>query len=210
MTAATVDNMLCIYGAHPTFPNTNTIANTNYPDAFIALYAARRDRVTVSSGLYRQIKTEFITLKAAVNAGSNYTQEKNEAIANLKLLQEKALMATVINYVNSAKTKLNVASPPVSDKAGAIHDLSECVGFVHGFKAVATTQRKITDAQISDILESLKSPLVGSTTMYEFANTPSATIISLEDLMNYIQAIYGFTQTEMDGFNYNWITTEGR
>ncbi len=210
VTAATVDRMLYIYGAHGSFPNTNTAANTTTPDAYIALYTARRDRSANTTGLYRQIKAEFIKLKAAVNAGSDYNQEKNEAISSIKLLVEKALLATVVNYMNSAKTKINKDMPTDAEKIGAIHDLSECVGFVHGFKGIAQSNRKITDAQINQLLTYLNAPAGGSSTMYLFATEPATTIDGLDDARDYVQEIYGFTDAEMTDFNANWISAEGR
>lgn len=210
VTAATVDRMLYIYGAHGSFPNTNTAANTTTPDTYIALYTARRDRSANATGLYRQIKAEFIKLKAAVNAGSDYNQEKNEAISSIKLLVEKALLATVVNYMNSAKTKINKDMPTDAEKIGAIHDLSECVGFVHGFKGIAQSNRKITDAQINQLLTYLNAPAGGSSTMYLFATEPATTIDGLDDARDYVQEIYGFTDAEMTDFNANWISAEGR
>jgi len=210
VTAATVDRMLYIYGAHGSFPNTNTAANTTTPDTYIALYTARRDRSANATGLYRQIKAEFIKLKAAVNAGSDYNQEKNEAISSIKLLVEKALLATVVNYMNSAKTKINKDTPTDAEKIGAIHDLSECVGFVHGFKGIAQSNRKITDAQINQLLTYLNAPAGGSSTMYLFATEPATTIDGLDDARDYVQEIYGFTDAEMTDFNANWISAEGR
>ena len=98
MTEASVDKMVCIYGAHPTFPNTNNLANTTTPDAYIALYAARRDKAD-GNGFYTKTKDQFIKLKAAIAAGNNYNEEKNAAIAEIKLLIEKSLMATVIKLL---------------------------------------------------------------------------------------------------------------
>jgi hypothetical protein len=210
ITETSVDRMICIFGAHPSFPNTNTLANTSYPDAYIALYTARRDRLANNSGLYRDIKRQFIKLKAAVKAGSKYDQEKNEAISALKLLMEKAIFATVINYINGAKTDLDIASPTANDKVSALHELSECVGFVHGFKALAQSNRKITDTQINQILAYLKNPIGGSNTMYLFGTSPSTSIADLDALKTYIKNIYNFSDTEMNEFNYNWISTEGR
>lgn len=210
LTSATVDKMVCIYGAHPNFPNTNTLANTSTPDAYIALYTSRRDRTANATGLYRDIKGQFLKLKAAVEAGNDYKKEQNEAISSLKLLMEKAILATIINYANSARVKIDKESPTDADKVGAIHDLSECLGFIHGFKAVAQANRKISDTQIEQIMEYLKSPIDGESEMYLFATSPAESVNSLVELRNYIKGIYNFTDSEMNDFNFNWINSEGR
>lgn len=207
---AIVDKMVCMFGAHPNFPNTPTASNTPTPDIFIANYTARRDRTANSTGLYREIRNQFIKLLAAVEAGDEYKEEQQEAISSLKLNIEKALMATVINYANSARVKIDKESPSESDKAGAIHDLSEAVGFTHGFKAVPQGDRKITDAQIDQILTYLKTPAGGNSTMYLFGTNPSTAKEELVTLRTYIKDIYNFTDTEMNDFNFNWINSEGR
>jgi hypothetical protein len=210
LTPAIVDKMVCMFGAHPTFPNTTNSANTDFPDAVIANYTARRDRTGNSTGLYREIRNQFIKLLAAVEAGDEYKEEQQDAITSLKLNIEKALMATVINYANSGRSKLSNESATDADKASGLHDLAEAVGFTHGFKAVPQADRKITDAQIDQILNYLKTPAGGSSTIYLFATSPNTATPSLLDLRTYIQEIYGFTTSEMNDFNFNWINSEGR
>lgn len=210
LTPAIVDKMVCMFGAHPNFPNTPTASNTPTPDVFIANYTARRDRTANSTGLYRVIRDQFIKLLAAVNAGDEYIEEQQDAITSIKLNMEKAILATVINYANGAKLKIDKETVTDSDKAGAIHDLSEAVGFTHGFKAVPQTDRKITNAQIDQILTYLKSPASGNSTIYLFGTSPASSVESLTDLRAYIKDIYNFSDTEMNDFNFNWINSEGR
>ncbi len=209
ITPETVDKMLCIYGAHPNFPNTNTAANTPTPDAVIALYAARRDK-NDGNGLYSQIKNQFLKLKAATIAGDAYLDEQNSAVAELKILLEKAIMATVIHYGFAATSKLNSTTPTPLLMAGALHDLGENVGFVHGFKTVPQAQRKITDAQIDEILALLLAPAGSDATMYKFVTNPESEIPKIGQFQQKIKAIYGFTDAQMEDFKYNWIALNNR
>lgn len=209
ITPETVDKMLCVYGAHPNFPNTNTALNTTTPDAVIAMYAARRDKAD-GNGLYSQIKNQFIKLKAASVAGDSYLVEQNDAISALKILMEKAIMATVIHYGYAATTKLTNTTPTPLVLAGGLHDLSENVGFVHGFKAVPQLHRKITDAQIDEILALLLAPAGDEATMYKFITDGVNQLPNIALYQQKIKAIYGFNDAEMTDFKNNWIALNKR
>jgi hypothetical protein len=209
ITAETVDKMISIYGAHPNFPNTNTAANTPTPDGFIALYAARRDK-NDGNGFYTKTKAQFLKLQAAVAAGVNYNQERDEAIAEIKLLMEKALMATVVHYGFTAITKLSTTSPPATTLSSGLHDLGEAVGFTHGFKAIAAAQRKITDTQIDEVLSLLLAPSNADASMYKFVTNGTTELAKITLAQQKIKAIYGFTETEMDEFKNNWISVQAR
>lgn len=203
-----VDRMLALYGAHPSFPNTNNVANTPYPDYAIALYAARRDK-NDGKGLYTRIKQNFITLRAAVQAGDKYKSEQQQALNELYLNLEKALMATVINYNYAAIDKFSKTNPTDVDLGNALHDISESVGFIHGLKGVAQEYRKITDSQIHDLLALLNAPYNGPATMYKFYNSPTE-LAKLNTAIQTIKNIYGFTDDELNDFKRNWIADQGR
>jgi hypothetical protein len=209
ITAATVDQMVAIYGAHPNFPNTNTAANTPTPDAFIALYAARRDK-NDGTGLYTKIRDQFIRLKAAVEAGSEYNDERDAALASLQLNIEKAIMATVIHYGHTAITKLTSTTPTPATIAGGLHDLGEAVGFVHGFRSLPTNERRISNAQIDEILNLLLAPATTEGTMYRFVTEGANTLPNVTAAQNILKTIYGFSSAEMEDFKQNWISIQGR
>lgn len=209
ITTATVDKMIRIYGAHANFPNTNTIANTSTPDAFIALYTARRDK-NDGTGFYTKIRDQFIKLQAAVKAGSEYNDERNEAIASIKLLIEKSIMATVINYSYAAIPKFTSGTPTASSNASAIHDISESIGFIHGFKAIPAAHRKISDAQIDELLGLFYAPSNADASVYKFVTNPVTETTRISDVITKIQSIYGFTNAELIDFKTNWISAQGR
>ncbi len=209
ITPETVDKMLCIYGANPNFPNTNTASKTPSPDAFIATYAARRDK-NDGNGLYSQIKNQFLKLQAAATAGDVYVEEQNSAIAELKILMEKAIMATVIHYGSAATTKLTNTTLTPALIAGGLHDLGENVGFVHGFKAVPQAHRRITDAQIDEILALLLAPANAEATMYKFVTNGATELQKIAQFQQKLKAIYGFTDAEMNDFRFNWIALNNR
>lgn len=204
-----VDRMIAIYGAHPNFPNTNTAANTATPDALIALYAARRDK-NDGNGLYTRTRDQFIRLRAAIAAGSSYNSDRDAAVAEIKSLIEKAIMATVINYGHGALTKLTTSNPPATTISGGLHDLGEAVGFTHGWKSIPQSQRRITDAQIDEILTLLLAPAGQEGEMYRFVTDGVNTLGNITDMIALIQNIYGFSNQEVEDFRQNWISVQGR
>lgn len=204
-----IDKMVAIYGASPAFPNTNNAANTPTPDAYIANYAARRDK-NDGNGLYTRIKKSFLKLQAAVKGGAQYNTEKDQAIADLKINIEKALMATVANYCHAGTTKLSATTQDSSTIAAALHDLGEAVGFIHGFKAVYPSNRKITDAEIDQLLNYLNFPPDGTPSTYLFIQQGATQLPKIVDALTLIQSIYGFSSTEMDEFKQNWVSVQGR
>ncbi len=209
LTLADVDKMISVIGASPAFPNTNTAANTTSPDALAALYMARRDK-NDGNGVYGQMKANFIKLQAAVKAGSAYDAEKNEAIAAIKLNIEKGMMATAINYGYAAITKFTTTNPPATTLSGGLHDLGEAIGFIHGFKAVPQQHRKITDAQIDEILVLLNAPANADATVYKFITEGASELQKITQAQAKIKAVYGFSDAEMLDFKQNWISAQGR
>jgi hypothetical protein len=206
----TVDKMISIYGAHPNFPNTNTSSKTSTPDAFIALYAARRDK-NDGNGLYSKTKNQFIKLRAAVVAGTDYKAERDEAISEIKQLMEKSLMATVIHYGYAGVTKLSTTNPPASTISGGLHDFAEAIGFTHGFKAIPQSHRKITDAQVDEVLNLFLAPSNNlEASMYKFVTSGTTELSKISQAQQKLKAIYGFTDVEMEEFKNNWISVQGR
>lgn len=204
-----IDRMVAIYGASPAFPNTNNAASTPTPDAYLANYAARRDK-NDGNGIYTQIKKAFLKLQAAVKGGSKYDTEKNQAIADLKLNLEKAIIATAANYCHSATTKLSATTQDSVSIAAALHDLGEAVGFIHGLKAVYPSQRRITDAEIDQMLNNLQFPPDGTPATYLFVSQGPTYLPKLQDVLSAIQSVYGFSSAEMTDFKQNWVSVQGR
>ena len=206
LTEASIDQLVKAFGAHPTFPNSDAAANN--PDVYAAKYAARRTRST--GGFYLDIKKNLITAKAAIVAGSAYNAERDQALNEFKLNWEKSAVATTINYLLGAYAKLNKANLTNTDRVDALHDYSEAVAFLHGWRTIPQKHKKITDAQIDALLTLLKAPYNATPTSYEFAKNPSANIGKFEEAINQIKSIYGFTDQQVSEFAFNWVSQEKR
>lgn len=209
ITPATVDQLVAIFGAHPDFPNTPTAGKATNPDKYIANYAARRDK-NDGLGLYSQAKNALIKLQAAVKAGSDYNEERDEALAAFRETWEKVNFATVINYCHSVISRMSATNPTDSDKANALHAYGECVGFVHGWRTLPQAYRLITDAEIDALLVLLNAPYDGTPTSYTFATDPVNQLSKLTQVIQQLKTKYGFSDPEIEDFKQNWVAVQGR
>jgi len=220
ITEATIDRLVEIYGAKPGFGNNERNSDPNR-DRFSAQYAARRSDTANANSLYAQIKRNLITAKAAVKAGSAFNQLRDQALADFKLNWEKALAATVINYCHSTLDGLRAPNRDDGIVAGAMHAYSEAVGFLSGWKAVPPSQRRITDAQIDELLDLLRAPYnqTANAQSYLFLSTNSATaqLYRLDGrndpntgVIERLAQIYGFSNAEVEDFRRNWVNVQNR
>lgn len=207
LTNETVDRVIAIFGANPTFPNTPTTSKTAKPDKFMANYAARRDK-NDGKGYYSQMKNAFLKLQAAVNGGSDYNKERDEAIAEIRLTWEKINAATVINYCHSVVTTMSKTTTTDAEKGSALHAYGECVGFIIGWKNA--TNKRISDTQIDEVLTLLNVPNAGKPTSYKFITDPINQLPKLTQIITKLKSIYGFTDSEIEDFRNNWVSVQGR
>lgn len=200
-----VDRIVSLWGAHPSFPNSDR--HTTNPDRLSAAYAARRDKAD-GNGFYSIIARELIRAQAAAKAGSDFDAEKADALTKVRSSWEESIMATVINYGYSVITKLASTNPSDADRSSAMHAYGEMVGFITGWRGIP--QKRITDAQIDDLLTKLRAPVTGDWKCYEFWQQPSTTLTDIQALMNSLQSIYGFSNSQMEDFRQNWTAVQDR
>ncbi|GAB4339105.1 MAG: hypothetical protein OHK0038_18140 [Flammeovirgaceae bacterium] len=208
VTSATIDQILCIYGATPVFANTDNSSQGSNKDDFAAKYVARRTKST--GGFYLDIKAALIKAQAATKAGSEYRPELEEALTSFRQNWEKAMAATVINYLYAAISTLSATNPTDNAKASALHAYSEGVGFLHGFRTIPSAYKIITDGQIDQILILMKAPHNASPSSYLFVNDSFNQLPQLQKTIDELQKIYGFTNAQMEDFKKNWISEEKR
>lgn len=206
VSSATADQVLAVIGGNPTFPNT-TSAKSPRPDGFVSGYVARRDK-NDGKGFYSQLKSHLLKLQAAEKAGSNYLRERQEAIAGIRITLEKANAATIINYCHSVTSLMSNTNPTDNQKASALHALGESIGFAHGYKTIAN--KKITDAQIDEILVLLNAPANGTPTCYKFVTEPETELVKLQTVISKLKGIYEFSDQDINDFKTNWITSQNR
>lgn len=220
ITEATIDRLVEIYGAKPGFGNNERNSDPNR-DRFTAQYAARRSDSANANSIYAKIKRNLITAKAAVKAGAAFNQRRDEALADFKLNWEKALAATVINYCHSTLAGLTAPTRDDPTIASAMHAYGEAVGFLSGWKAVPASQRRITDAQLDELLGLLRAPYDQTANaqshLFLSANSATAQLYRLDGrndpnvgVIERLQQIYGFTDAEIEDFRRNWVNLQNR
>lgn len=203
----TPDRIVALFGAHPDFAGSNNANLHNNPDRFIANYAARRDK-NDGSGFYSKIQNGLIKLQAAVKAGNTYDKQQQEAIEQIFQNWEKGSAATAVNYIYEVLAKLSATNPDDATIASALHSYSEVLGFIHGFRTVEG--KIITDAEIDEILMLLNVPVGQTPTTLNFLSSPATELPKVLQVLDKIQSIYGFTDTEMEEFKRNWVSEQNR
>ncbi|MBV6652301.1 MAG: hypothetical protein KI786_01005 [Mameliella sp.] len=209
LTTATVDRLVQIFGAHPDFPNSNNGSSVENPDKFLANYTARRDKAD-GQGLYTQMKTAFITLQAAIEAGDQYNEERDQALEDLIDTWEKANAATVINYCHQTLSKLSATNLTDEQIGSGLHSYAEAVGFLHGWRTIPSNYKLITDGEIEHLLEKLNAPYDGTPTSYLLVTQAATELPKVQAVIDDLQEIYNFTDQEIEDFKENWVSFQGR
>lgn len=193
-----IDRLVEIHGAQPSFDVSDVTA--------AATYSRRRSDLTAQTGFFFDIKTNLITAKAAMEAGNAFDLERNTALDEFLLNWEKSNFATVIFYCKSTIDQLNAAFQLADGEqrdialGNAMHAYAEGVAFAHGFKRIPVKQ--ITDSEIDFILSELKAVEGENPESYEFLNDTSLSQ-NLDNLIDYIQNIYNFSDAEVESFFVN-------
>ena len=206
ITVATADQLMGIMGMSPTFPSSADVKHAR-PDRAMANYAARRDK-NDGKGLYSQQKDNFIKLQAALKAGDKYNKERDEALMAVFDTWEKVNAATVINYCHTVIATMSQTTTTDAQKSAALHAYGENVGFMHGWRTVS--RKKITDAQIDEILTLLNAAPNAVPTSYKFITEPATELPKLQQIITRLQAIYGFSAADVEDFKKNWVSEQKR
>ena len=188
----TIDKLVEIHGTEPTFDPESTTA--------AATYSRRRSNQTTQTGFFYDIQTNLLIAQAAIAAGSDYDALRDQALADYLDAWERSNFATVIYYCNSTKVQLQEAGEDADALGNALHAYAEGVGFTHGFRGISN--KTITDAQIDSILDLLLAPAGDTPESFKFLNDASL-LNNLDDIIEDIQDIYGFTDDEVETFFVN-------
>ncbi|MDX2127539.1 MAG: hypothetical protein SFU91_00715 [Chloroherpetonaceae bacterium] len=216
LTKSSIDRLIEIFGAKPGF-RSNEKNSDPQRDRFSAVYAARRSDTTNANSLYSSIRRNLITARAAIEAGR--TTERDQALADFRLNWEKVIAATVINYCHTTLSTLNSGNRTDSAITIAMHAYGECVGFTYGLRAISEGNKRITNAQCDEILSLLRAPYNSTSTAYQLlsATPTTAQLYRLDGrndpnlgVIERLQEIYGFTNSEIESFRRNWVADQNR
>jgi hypothetical protein len=200
--AADVDKVIAIFGAHPSFPGDDK--DPNHPDVFSALYAERRDsKDPANPGHYFRFKVAAIKAQAAAAKGDACKAEFTAGLKAMMTEWELSHFATVVYYLNDAAKKLSTEPATEETLAGGLHSYGEGVAFLHGFKGLPADVRKITDAQIDELL-ALINATPGNETSYKLLSETSTEVPKLLQGLQKVADIYGFSAQQIEGYKTNY------
>jgi hypothetical protein len=135
-----------------------------------------------------------------------------------------SLYAQIKRNLITAKAAVDGLRAPNRDDGivtGAMHAYGEAVGFLSGWKAVPPSQRRITDAQIDELLGLLRAPYdqTANAQSYLFLSQSSVTaqLFRLDGrdvpdtgVIERLAQIYGFSNQEVEDFRRNWVNVQNR
>ncbi|WP_234735628.1 hypothetical protein [Tellurirhabdus bombi] len=208
-TLAAVDQIVALYGANLGFINSDNAEMYLNPDRFTAAYAAQREK-TKGNGYYTSIRVGFLQLQAAFKSGDQYKTKRDEAFAQIKQNWEKVHAATVINRLHKTIAALSLTTPSTAQISTALHGYSEGVGLLHGWRTISQQHKKITDAQIEEVLTLMNAPYDKSALSYLFVSSPTSELPKLTQAIGRLKEIYGFSDQEIDDFKHDWVTEQKR
>jgi hypothetical protein len=205
VSAATVDRLVALYGAHPSFPMNDNAMMTDNPDVWAAQYAKRRTKKDAPApGLYLQIKGDLVAAHAAAEGGAACEAVLRASLKSFREGWERVLFATVIYYANDAKVKLTKDNATAAEISGGLHSVGEALSFTHGFRMMPAGDRIVTDAQIDEILALLGAPAIGAATVYKFATDAAGEAPKLDRVVDKVKGIYGFSSEQVELYKTNF------
>lgn len=193
VTEASVDALLAGVGATIELARRTDEDAGAAADRRVAAYAAKRDDPAAPTGPYRELRRALLTMKAAAAGGNACRAELDTAVSAFLTAWERTTYATAIFYLNVASIGANSADP--SKDANALHALGEAIGLVQSFKGIPAERRKITDAQIDDVLVN-----VGAAEPFKLVIDRGERVASIARAINNVASFEAFSPAEVESF----------
>jgi hypothetical protein len=196
ITVGTIDRLVAVFGAHPSFPNSPDAPQNR--DVFAAAHAARRDsKDAANPGPYQRIRSAILKARAYVEAGDRCKAER-DAVLKLFLREwERSSYGTVIYDLNDVTTRL-IAS--TTDLGPVLHTYGEAVGLIAGFRTIPQDSRIITDAQIDGLLSRVFAPDGGPVEVFKVKTSPLEVVSRFGQAIADIKTVYSLSDAEVEAF----------
>lgn len=206
ISASTADKVIALIGATPAFANSASASVS--PDRLGSNYFARRDKNEPGiNGIYRALQYNVSALNVAI------IMNDTEALARLKteilLNYERGIIATIANYLHSTTASISKTAPTDDDLSAAMHAYSEALGFMLGFVDLPTFADQ---AELGTIWNQMLQPNneTGEFNVSLIATDRFESAQRNNRALDAIQALYGFSNQEMQDFSFNWVVEQGR
>jgi len=208
-TRTRLQRIVASLGGHPMFANTDDASNA-YRDRGLMKYIARRDK-NDGAGPYARIKSAILRLQEIGKGGTATRTDSIDAEKKWRATVEEGIARTVISYFLETIDGMNKATND-DGRADAMHDYSEAIGFLYGLRALNSTERMITTAQIDEICTLALAPWGGTPTCYLLLKDPSALakLDASTGAVSKLASIYGLTSSEVSDCKVNWVAQQGR
>jgi hypothetical protein len=156
-------------------------------------FGSYSNQVDAGLGSNATIMNAFLKGRAAISAG-----DLNTRTAQANILVSAFEQLTAASVVQEMKeTDANIDA---GDAASAYGTLSETLGFIRGLKYY-TNGRKITDAQITQLLQLIDSSHPNAPNLYNFlsvnVNTTAQIKTKTDAIRQFIGQVYGFTAAQL-------------
>jgi hypothetical protein len=182
VTEATVDRFVAIWGANEHI--------TTDGNKLVAKLANERDDKSQEKGSFRRMRTALLSAKAAAGAVDKCKADLDASLAVFFGEWERVIYASAIYFLNDAAAKA-LAQP--QNGPVALQSFGAALGLVQAYKGIAPDRRKITDAQIDDIVTTMGSA-------YAVVTHTTERVPKLVESIQKIQNVYGFTAAEVGSF----------
>ncbi len=187
---AAIDQLVASFGATTAFANRGDDAGAS-SDRLLAAFAAHRDdKATATPSQYRKMKSALLQMKAATAGGDKCNADRDAAIAAFLLEWEKTTYASAIFALSAAQT--SAANP--TNGPQTLRAFGDALGFVQSFRGLTPEKRKITDAQIDEILNKMNAAAP-----YKLV-TNAGGALALSDAINLIALYEGFASADVEAF----------
>ena len=193
VTEATIDRFVASVGATTSLlGSTDAVAHPTDYDTLVAAFAVRRDDPSQATGPYRRLRGALLAAKAATATTTDCKADLTAALAVYFAEWERITYATAIYDLNDAAAK--ALAQPAQGRA-ALHSFGEAIGLIQSFRGVAQDRRKITDAQIDDLVAK-----VVADKPYQLVTQATTRAPQLVDAIQTIAGIYAFAPDDVQRF----------
>lgn len=185
VTPAVVDRIGALFGA-------NSALDINGTNSYAADYAKQM-------GFYATMRGHFIAAKAYAQEGASCADELDQELAALFATWERSQFARFVYYANRALVLFSSGTATEAQNAEALHWLGEGVGLVWGFEGLPSDTRIVSDAQIDQLRMLMKLTSIATASVYEFRVGNIGDLEDIEAAFDLVQAVYGFTDAQVNG-----------
>jgi hypothetical protein len=166
----------------------------NFPTSTTGLryFGSYANQVDAGLGCNKALMDAFLKGRAAISAKDTRTRDDQATI--LVRMFEQTNAASVVQEMKETETNIDAG-----DAVAAMGTMGEALGFARDLKYYSRS-RKITDAQITQLLQLFDNANPTNPNLYNFINTnqtPTQLKAKTDAIRQFIGQVYGFTPAQL-------------